>query len=229
MGFGGSTISTSYYVLTINAEVDVFKIVPYKQIFFFTRPWDIMEPAGTGPTIPDDETDSSSSLGDEGSGSSDGIEIDDSTDGEDDGEDYYGRLLRLDQSDSSYSSYDDGSYSSYDASWDLGSGDLGSLGSESAADEAQGFHMFIGAAYDIEVGKVFVSYCEGAYTGGVANIWSIGSTYWTGTPAPFATPSTLMTGDCWMDPELVIELNDLLPPSMQRMLGEVEIFEVKLF
>jgi len=192
MGFGGSTIANSYYTLSINAEVDVFKIVPYKQIFFFTRPWDIMEPAGTGPDIPDEETDSSSSLGDEeGSGSSDGVEIDSSDDGEEDGsEDYYGRLLRLDQSDSSYSSYDDGSYSSYDASWDLGSGDLGSLGSESAADEAQGFHMFIGGAYDIEVGKVFVSYCEGAYTG-AASIWTITNSYWTGTYAQ-AGVSTLM-------------------------------------
>jgi len=84
--------------------------------------------------------------------------------------------------------------------------------------------MFVGAAYDIEFGKVFVSYCEGAYTG-TASVWALSSSYWNGNYAPSAT-STLMMGDCWMDPELVIELNDLLPPSMQRMLGEAEFFEV---
>ena len=45
-------MATSYYTMSINAEIDVFKIVPYKQIFFFTRPWDMNEPAGTGPMMP---------------------------------------------------------------------------------------------------------------------------------------------------------------------------------
>jgi len=128
--------------------------------------------------------------------------------------------------DDSYGSYDD----SYDGSWDTSIDDSwgsldGSLdGSEAGSEEGQGFHMYIGGAYDLEMGKFFVSYCEGAYTGS-ASIWTLisSSTYWTNNYAP--TGSTQMMGDCWMDPELVIELNDLLPHSIAKMLGEVEIFE----
>jgi hypothetical protein len=47
MGFGGTSAGIwPYYTLSLNAELDVIKLVPYKQIFFFTRPWDIGEPAG---------------------------------------------------------------------------------------------------------------------------------------------------------------------------------------
>jgi len=191
LGLGGSTVATSYYTLAFGLEVDAFKIVPYKQIFFFTRPWDIMEPAGTGPVMGEDDNEGSGSGDDSWGSSSTGDDGED--DGEDDGsEDFYGRLLRLEQSDSSYDSYDDSSYGSYDDSWDLGSlsGSLGSTGSENAADEAQGFHMFVGGAYDFEVGKVFVSYCEGAYTS-TNSIWALGGNYWATTYAPNAAP-TLM-------------------------------------
>ena len=78
----------------------------------------------------------------------------------------------------SYSSYDDGSYystgsyASYDDSLDFGSGlGSGDLGSESASDEAQGFHMYVGAAYDLEFGNAYMQYCEGAYTGS-GNVWT---------------------------------------------------------
>ena len=90
--------------------------------------------------------------------------------------------------------------------------------------------MFVGAAYDVEVGKFFISYCEGAWTD-MISVWSAingGSYYNGGVWAPSAA-SALMMGDCWMDPEFTIELNDLLPPMMQQMLGETEIYEVMLF
>jgi len=35
--------------------------------------------------------------------------------------------------------------------------------------------------------------------------------------------------DCWFDPELLMSLDMLLPSSISAMVGEVQIFEVKLF
>jgi len=259
MGFGGNSASAyPYYTLALNAELDVLKLVPYKQIFFFTRPWDIGEPAGQGPDMEADGEDDSGSGDDSGSwddseGSWDDSEgswddswddsedasWDDSWDSLDDSLDESARLRQDDSYaswDDSYGSWDDSYDDSYDDSWDTsfddswGSGsEEGSIeGSEAGSEEGQGFHMYIGGAYDLEMGKFFVSYCEGAYTGS-ASIWTLisSSTYWTNNYAP--TGSTQMMGDCWMDPELVIELNDLLPHSIAKMLGEVEIFEAKLF
>jgi len=256
MGFGGTSAGLwPYYTLSLNAELDVLKLVPYKQIFFFTRPWDIGEPAGQGPNMQGEGEDDSGSGSDDSLGSWDDSadaswddSFDDSTDASwddswgslDDSLDGESARLRQDDSsaswDDSYGSYDDSYDSSYDDSWDTsiddswGSTDGSSSTDDSLAgsEEGQGFHMYIGGAYDLEVGKFFVSYCEGAYTGS-ASIWTLisSSTYWTNNYAPVG--STQMMGDCWMDPELVIELNDMLPKSIAKMLGEVEIFEAKLF
>lgn len=133
-----------------------------------------------------------------------------------DGSYYYG----------SYSSYDEyGSYSSYSGST-FGSTSGSTTGSESMANQPQGFHFYIGAAYDFEIGNAYISYCEGAYTGS-ASIWTIGSSYWTNN---YATGSnTLARTDCWFDPELVLSLDMLVPSSISSFIGEVQYFETMLF
>jgi len=253
--FGGNSGGGNpYYDLTLNVELDAIKLVPYKQIFFFTRPWDIDEPAGQGPMLPPGDDSEGSTEGseddswdDEGSDDSWDDEGDDSWDDEgddswdDEGDDSFDdESARLqqdgdswdDEGDSWDDSLGDDSWSSWDDSEDLSWDDStagseeGSSASEEGSGEGQGFHMFVGGAYDFEVGKFFVSYCESAYTG-TASIWTIGSSTWTNTYA--VAGSNPMTADCWMDPELVIELNDMLPHSIAKMLGEVEIYEIKLF
>jgi hypothetical protein len=259
MGFGGSSAQAApYYTLAFNAELDAIKLVPYKQIFFFTRPIDIGEPAGQGPNLGPGGAGDDSGSDDSVSGSVDDS-IDDSLGGSlddswgddsvgddsfgDDGDDSLDESARLQQDDSlgGDDSWDTsvGDDSLGDDSWDTsidgsladdsvsGSVDDSLSGSEAGTEgEAQGFHMFVGGAYDLEVGKVFVSYCEGAYTG-TASIWTIGTSYWAGVPAAYG--SVQMQDDCWVDPELVIELNDMLPAGIRKMLGQVAIYEVKLF
>jgi len=71
--------------MALNVELDAFVITPYKQIFFFTRPWDIMEPAGMGPMMEGGSQGGS----EEGSGSWDSMDSWDST-GSWDSEDSWG-------------------------------------------------------------------------------------------------------------------------------------------
>jgi len=234
MYFGGSAASpttTSYYFLSFNAEIDFFQIVPYKQIFFFTRPWDIMEPAG-GPPMGDNEGPMIPAGSDEGDSFDDGDEGDDSWDDEDDGswdEETVKHKLSQD-GDSWDDSWEDGSddvswddttswddsLGSWDDSWASGEDD--SAGSLEGEGEAQGFHMYVGAAYDLEFVNAYMQYCEGTYTG-TASIWTIGTSYWT---AQYASGgSSNMRTDCWQDPELFFSVDMLIPPKIPHMFGQV--------
>jgi len=207
-GSAASPTTTSYYFLSINAEIDFFQIVPYKQIFFFTRLYDINEPAAQGPDMGPDDQD------DEGSSGMDDTEDDgdNEDDGgmEDDGSEEDDRL----REDSEWDETDDESvFLLGDGS---GSGDDSGSGSNGEDDQPQGFHMYLGAAYDLEFGNAYISYCEGAWTGG-ASIWTIGTSAWTNWSPPGAQQQ--MRTDCWFDPELTVSIDMLVPPSLHKMLG----------
>jgi len=227
--------------------------VPYKQIFFFTRPWDINEPADEIAEPDDDEEDDSldgswddedddswddedddGSWDDEDDDSWDDEDDDDSWDDEDDGDDWSLKQDgdswddSWDEDDSWDDSYDDSWDYSYDDSWDTSfddswdSLDESVEGSEAGSGEGQGFHMWVGGAYDVEFGNFFISYCEGAYTG-TASIWTISSSVWTNNYAPGA--SSQMKTDCWVDPELILSVDMLFPKSLEKMVGQVQIYE----
>jgi len=84
--------------------------------------------------------------------------------------------------------------------------------------------MYVGAAYDLEFGNAYMQYCEGAYTG-LGNVWS--ASYWTNVYAPAG--QTVKETNCWADPELLVSLDMLFPSSIASLVGEVQIYEVKLF
>lgn len=85
---------------------------------------------------------------------------------------------------------------------------------------------YIGAAYDLEIGDIYLKYCETASVG-ATNLWEGidgTTTYWAQSAATLGQYKT-----CWKDPIYNFDLVNYLPSSVSSYLGQVKIYQYKLY